>query len=204
MRGSMKGVKIFAGLIALMGWTALLLQAWLLVGQMGLGEGLWRFLGYFTILTNIGVAVVASLLALGHRGALTRARARLVFTAAIIFVGAAYWALLAGLWQPTGWQLVADIILHTLQPILFALLWWRMHDGNLRTRDAAAAMGWPLGYAGYALLRGANDDWYAYWFLDPEQQGLGGMSVSLLALSFAFFLLAWGMSRLPPYARSPN
>lgn len=183
-------VRIISGVTAIAGWAFLLLQLILLVPEMGIAGGLWRFIGFFTILTNIAVAVVATAMALGQRNWLTSARVRLAVAVAISFVGIAYWLLLASLWKPQGWALVADIGLHTVQPLLFAATWYAARDGSLNKRDAAAAMAWPVAYCVYALARGAVDGWYAYWFLNPVEQGWPGALASIALLSSAFFVLA--------------
>ncbi|MBW0144631.1 Pr6Pr family membrane protein [Sphingomicrobium clamense] len=184
------GARRLAIVTALCGWAVLALQLSLLVDEMGMGEGLWRYLSFFTLLTNIGVAVVASAMAMGKGGWLAGPRARLVMAVAIAFVGIVYWIALAPLYDPQGWALVADIGLHTTQPLLFVATWYAAREGSLTTRDAAAAMGWPIAYAAYGLARGAVDGWYPYWFLDPSQQGWGGTAASIALLSVAFFVLA--------------
>lgn len=183
-------VRTIAAFTAIAGWAVLLLQLLLLVPEMGIVGGLWRFAGFFTILTNIAVAAVATAMALGKRNWLTSARVRLAMAVAIAFVGIAYWLLLASLWDPQGWALVADVGLHTVQPLLFAATWYAARDGSLDKRDAAAAMAWPVGYCVYALARGAADGWYAYWFLDPVEQGWPVALASIALLSAAFFVLA--------------
>src|SRR5205085_5937989 len=55
---------LLAGLI---GWAGLALQLGIIIGNLGLALGLWRFVGFFTILANIGAAAVATAIALGHR-----------------------------------------------------------------------------------------------------------------------------------------
>ena len=57
--------RTLAGLTALVAWGGLALQLWLVVQSLGLADGLWRFFAFFTILTNIFVAVVASAMATG-------------------------------------------------------------------------------------------------------------------------------------------
>lgn len=189
-------VRALAGASALAAWGSLALQLSLIVPEMGWAAGLWRFFGYFTILTNLGVAVVATAMVLGVRRGPAGPKARLVMAAGIAFVGIAYWALLARNWSPQGWQLAADIGLHTLVPLLFVAIWWGARDGSLGKRDALAAMAWPVGYAVYALARGAGDGWYAYWFLDPAAQGWGGTAASIALLAAVFAALAWLLVRL--------
>lgn len=169
---------------ALVVWGSLLLQLAITVGTSGLGPGLWLYVGFFTILTNLLVAIMATGLALGSKGGpLTGAKARMAITAAIVMVGVAYWLLLAGTWKPQGWQLAADIGLHTLSPLLALTTWLGARDGRLTFRDAWLAAIWPAAYAVYALARGSVDGWYAYWFFDPRQQGWGDIALSVAGLS---------------------
>lgn len=48
-------VRTVAGIAALTGWAGLALQLVLIVGNLGPAVGTWRFVGFFTILTNIGL-----------------------------------------------------------------------------------------------------------------------------------------------------
>lgn len=178
-----------AWVTAICGWANLGIQLAIMLEAMAVGPALWRFLGFFTILTNLLVAVMATRLALGRKSGLSGPAARMAITAAMLLVGIAYWFLLAPLWTPTGWQLVADIGLHTVQPVLAAALWLSLRDGSLSWSDGPKAAIWPALYAVYALARGAGDGWYAYWFLNPKDQSL----VELLISIAGFSLLVMGI-----------
>jgi hypothetical protein len=173
----------FAFVTALTGWGALVLQYAIMLQANAPLPALWRFLGYFTILTNLLVAVMATGIAAGRAGLLGAPPGRMAVTAAIVLVGAVYWLLLAALWQPEGAQLIADFALHSIMPILAAFLWWTMRDGTLAWRDVPKAAIWPAAYACYALARGQIDGWYAYWFFDPSRQDFGGMAAAIIGLS---------------------
>lgn len=175
--------KALAWLTAIGGWASLGLQFAIIMEAMAFAPALWRFLGFFTVGTNLLVAVMATRLALGRTSGFSGAGARMAITAAILLVGIAYWFLLAPFWTPTGWQLVADIGLHTVQPVLAAALWLTLRDGSLGWRDVPKAAVWPATYAVYALARGAGDGWYAYWFLNPRDQSLLELLVSIAGLS---------------------
>lgn len=175
--------KTLAWVTAICGWAGLGIQLAIMLEAMAVGPALWRFLGFFTILTNLLVAVMATRMALGRESGLSGPAARMSITAAILLVGIAYWFLLAPLWTPTGWQLVADIGLHSMQPALAAALWLFLRDGSLGWSDVPKAAIWPTVYAVYALARGAGDGWYAYWFLNPDDQSLAELLVSIAGLS---------------------
>jgi len=175
---------------AAVGWAALALQLALLVDRLGPALGAWRFLGYFTILTNIGVAAVASAVALGRGDTLGGSRARLMAATSIILVGIVYSVALRALWNPTGLQKLADFALHDAAPLLFFGLWVLSPHGALRWRDIGWALVPPALYAVYALGRGALDGWYAYWFLNPAEQSPAGLAASIAVMLAGFALIA--------------
>ena len=187
----MKASKAIFLITAVVTWVALLLQLYLIIGKMT-SEGattlaaIWRFIGFFTILSNIAVAVVASLMVVKT----VSARTCLCAVSAIAFVGIVYSVALRATWQPQGWQAVADHMLHDATPVLFVISWICSDHGSLRWRDAGWAIVAPVAYCIYALIRGAGDGWYAYWFLDPTKLDVLRMTGSIAALSASFIILA--------------
>lgn len=151
-------------------------------------EGVWRFVGYFTVLTNILVALVLARAALRPeaRNGLNAQAIELTATVAILFVGVVYNVLLAPLWNPQGLQKLADLALHNAAPLFMLAFWLLRPHGQITWRAALTAAAWPLGYVVYAMARGALDGFYAYYFLDPTQAGLGDMAVNIGALTLAF------------------
>jgi hypothetical protein len=180
---------------AITAWLGLALQL-VLLGDRIVADGgtlvlaAWRFVGFFTILVNGGVAVVATAMALRPDSELAGPRMRLVTVANIAMVGLVYSVALRGTWNPTGWQAVADHLLHDATPPLFALAWVLCGHGRLGWRDAVWAVLPAVGYCVYALARGAVDGWYAYWFLDPTASGPVELARNIVGLSLAFFAVA--------------
>jgi hypothetical protein len=172
---------------ALLVWAALALQFHLLVGKIG-GLAVWRFLGYFTILTNILVAVTLTSAALRRgRGA---ARFELAVATAVAIVGIVYSLLLRQIWDPQGADKLADALLHDVAPALCVVWFGLAPRRRLGWVDGAAALIFPLLYVLYALARGAADGWYAYWFLDPRQLGAAQMALNIAGLTLAFLAVA--------------
>lgn len=204
-------VRLLPAVTALVAWGALALQLVLIMRTMtGAGattaEAIWRFLGYFTVLTNLLVAVVASAMALKPHSRLASPPVRLAAAAAIVLVGAVYSVALRALWSPVGLQAVADHALHDATPLLFAVTWLAAPHPRLRWRAALWATPWPLTYAAYALVRGAADGWYAYWFLDPSKLSPGQMAtnvVLLTAVTVAIALLLVALDRALGRSRRP-
>lgn len=185
--------RMLAGLVAVVGWGGLGLQLWITLGAMACNgvstaDALWRYLGYFTILTNILVAIVATRAAIlpDRRGGVNDPRFEMAVAAAIIIVGIVYGLLLAHLTAFQGLSLLADSLLHRVQPLLFALLWWTRRTGGLAWRDTLWAPALPAAYAVYALARGRAEGWYAYWFFDAGKLSAGELarnSAAMLAVT---------------------
>lgn len=189
----MSVARLIAIVGAVAGIGALLLQFSLMFGSMS-AEGYnplaiaWRFFGYFTILTNTLVAVIW--LRAVMRPDISQPRLEGAGATSIVMVGVIYHLLLASRWNPQGLQLLADFIHHTFVPIVFAIYWFMRPHGSLKWTDAAIFVIWPLTYCAYALTRGAFDNWYAYYFLDPRHVTLGQLALSIATQSVSFLVCA--------------
>ncbi len=181
--------RTLAGLAAVIGWAGLALQLWLVMRTFGAAEGLWRFLAFFTILANIGVAVVASAMATGSRG-LATPRVRYAAATSIALVGLVYSLWLRKSWDPQGLQKLADHALHDAMPVLFLGAWIASLHEQLKWRDLFWALVPPALYVVYAFGRGAADGFYAYWFLNPVTQSPGQMAASIAVLLAAVAVIA--------------
>ena len=186
-RGIEKGL---AGLAAIIGWAGLALQLWLIVQVMGLADGAWRFLAFFTILANIGAAMVATAVASGSAGTLARPKAKFVAATSMALVGLVYSLWLRTAWDPQGLQKLADFALHDATPVLFVGMWLAGMHEQLKWRDTGWALVPPLLYCAYALARGAVDGFYPYWFLNPVTQSPGQIASSTFVLLAAVAVIA--------------
>lgn len=186
----MRAARWVAAVLAAVVWSGLVLQYLLLIGQVGVGLGSWRYIGFFTILSNVGIAAIATAIALGGEGPLTGARARLSGLTAIVTVGFVYSLLLRSLWNPTGLQKLADAVLHDVTPILFALLWVLMPHGGLSWSDLKWALAPPALYLAYSMTRGAFDGWYPYYFLNPALQSPVELAMGIAGTLLVFATIA--------------
>lgn len=200
-----RGARAAAVLLALLAWTALLLQLRLTLDATHArggttGEALVLYTGFFTILTNLFVALCASAQAWVPRSRLAGASLRGCATTAIVLVGLGYHLLLREIWDPQGWQRVADNLLHYAVPIaaLAHWLWFRPRE-PLPVRAPLAWSLYPLAYFAYALVRGEWLALYPYPFIDVATLGyprvLANATVLLLAYAATGALLRWLASR---------
>jgi hypothetical protein len=183
-------VTVVATIAALFGWAGLALQLWIMLGDMGLAPALWRFSGFFTILSNLGAASVATAVALGIDGPLAGARARLMAATSILMVGLIYSVALRALWNPTGFQKVAHVALHDAAPLVWLALWLIAPHPRLGWKEIWWALLPPVAYIVYALIRGALDGWYPYWFMNPVTQPPAAFAICVAILLCGFSLAA--------------
>lgn len=194
-----------AALIAVIGWSALALQLAVSVGLtreagQSVVIGLWRFVGYFTILTNVRVALAFTRLARG--GAVPSAP----FTGVVLaigVVGVVYETVLSGVvpaMTPVWW--IADRVLHYVMPIV-TVAWWLAFTpkAGLEYRHAVRWMRYPLGYLVYALLRGAIDGWYPYFFVDASRLGYARALTNAAALTLAMLVAGLLLVAVTRFAR---
>lgn len=195
------GSRFAAAGLALLAACAVLLQAWLSLALVrgqggGAGQALWTLAGYFTILSNVFVALTAAAQALAPGARLAGPSVRGCATTAIVLVGIGYHLLLRQVWDPQGWQRVADDLLHYAVPAA-ALLHWLAFPPR-EPPPATAPLRWlvyPLAYFGWVLARGAWQGTYPYPFVDVPALGYARVAFNAAGLAIAFLaagaLLRW-------------
>jgi hypothetical protein len=186
--------RIVAVVVAIACWIGLGIQfSASYADHVDLISTLWSLGRFFTILTNLLVAVTMTWVAVGKKVSVNFIGG---VTLAIILVGVVYVTLLQGLRVLTGAHLLADILLHKVSPILMTL-WWLFFAPRAKLRWSAALwwIAYPLAYLIYVLARGHLDHKYPYPFLDVAKIGwtqtllnMGGMAVGFV---LAGLLLIW-------------
>lgn len=189
--------KFYLVAMAIVGWLAVLLQIALVVktftssGQSALGAVI-QALSYFTVLTNLMVAIVVTVKAArgGSESFLTRPSAMSAVAVYIFVVGLIYSLLLRALWDPTGLQKTADVALHDFMPILYVLYWFAfVPKGSLRWGQPVRWLIYPLGYVAYSLVRGALTGVYPYHFADVNAIGYPAVLLNTVMLLGGFVIL---------------
>lgn len=186
-----------ARIAAAVAWATLLLQFGLSIGiawQNGQSawHGAWMYFAFFTILTNLLAAAALAAAALrGSAGILVSPGIVTGIAASIVLVGIAYNLLLRNTWNPQGLQLLADVFLHDVDPLLFLGWWWLAASTQpLRYAEILRWAGYPIAYFVYAMARGAVDGFYPYPFIDVPTLGVGRVIVNALAILVAFAAIA--------------
>jgi hypothetical protein len=152
-------------------------------------ERLFDWITYFTILSNIVVAVVLTALvarpALFTRkdgvGTLWRTL-RLDSVLMIIVTGVVYNLLLAT-GGKTGWDLLSNTMLHVAGPLLTVIVWLVAGPrGLISGRIIGLSLLLPLLWAAFALIRGQIVGAYPYPFLDVSTNGLASVLTFIAAI----------------------
>ena len=160
------------------------------LGFPSVATTLWLMSGYFTILTNLAVALMMA-------GAATRfppgARLAGALTLAIVMVGVVYHLILAQLWAPVGMAWWADQGLHTAVPVLTFLWWLAFAPKSVGVTDLPYWLIWPTGYAGYAVIRGTATGFWAYPFVDVGSLGWPAVALNVVVLVAGFAGLGLGL-----------
>jgi hypothetical protein len=202
------GRKI-AAVLAIVGWFSLILQFVLhmtnpVVPEPGTAERFVRFFSYFTISTNIIVAATLTAIALAPLTKVGKFFSRPSVQAAVAsyisIVGIVYSLFLRSVWEPHGWNAVADHLLHDLMPLAFVIYWLFFSSKNgIGWGDPFKWLIYPLVYIGYSLIRGAIVMWYPYWFVDVVQLGYTTALMNTVFVLIAFVMVGFiyaGIARL--------
>jgi len=171
-------------------WIGLALQFSVSLAHSGSGAAtLWSLLDYFTIITNLLVAMLFSGIALGKaQVAPPRLIAGLML--AILLVGIVYGLLLRE--QLEGTAAVANDIMHIAVPILVPLFWMGfVGKGAIRKFDPLVWAAYPLIYFAYALLRGLIEGRYPYWFINVGRIGWPHTLVNAFGIAMAFVVAGY-------------
>jgi hypothetical protein len=194
------GQRRFALVAAVLGWSALAIQLYLILSARWLDHasllaGVVRFFSFFTIITNtlVAAALTCTLSArnsCGHRLLRTPWVVGGI-AASILLVSIAYNLLLRSLWNPQGLQWVADGLLHDLLPVLFLAYWWLyVPKGMLRIKHVLLWSAYPLVYFAYVLLRGELVSDYMYPFIDAGVLGYPQAFVNAIGVLGGFVLIS--------------
>jgi hypothetical protein len=187
--------RIFAACIAAAAWTGLSVQFVLLCRANSILLSLWLMLAFFTITTNILVAVVFTCVAIDRT--VLRSDSILAGTMlAIVLVGVVNALLLWGALELSGGSALVDKLLHVVTPVLVLLFWiFVAHKGRLTWRGPLLWAIYPLAYLVYGMARGLATGKYAYPFLNILALGWQRTALNAFLIAVAFmvsgFAIVW-------------
>src|ERR1700733_8851320 len=146
--------KTVGVIVAAVAWFALAVQLAMsiklgIARGFGVAYGVWMYFAFFTVLTNLLVALTLTIALLSPSSRPGRFLAKPASvtgaTASIILVSITYNILLRHIWSPQGWQLLADLLLHDAVPILTIAFWWiAVPRASIPWKDAASWAIYPI------------------------------------------------------------
>jgi hypothetical protein len=186
--------------VAAVAWFALLLQLVLSISgeavlieddPPGMAARIYRYFAYFTIQSNILVAVTSTALARDPLLDRTGWRiARLAGIVGITVTGLVHFFLLRPLLDLEGVNWVADKLLHMVVPALAVIAWaWVGPRPRASLREAAYALVWPIVWTAWTLVVAQVDGWVPYPFLNADEEGWGTVGVACAGITVLFLLL---------------
>ncbi len=154
---------------------------------------LWFMAGFFTILTNLGIA--AHLIAVARNWPMPASRAANLLVS-VLMVALTYHALLARLWNPQGLAWWANQGLHTAVPLAY-LGWWLAFAAKTVTRqDLPRWLIYPALYCVYTVTRGYMTGFWPYPFLNADTLGPARLTLNIAAMLAAFVAMGFAVLTL--------
>jgi uncharacterized membrane protein YidH (DUF202 family) len=194
-------LAIFRGVVAIVVLAAIAYQAKVII-DTGLFRPL-RFFAFFTILSNLFGAVVWLSLAARWRRPRTRTDDLLRGAATLYLV--VTFVVVVLLLQGAELSLsnrIVDFVVHKMFPLLVVIDWIvDPPETDLRMRDVAIWLIFPLIWLALTLIRGAVDTWYPYPFLDPDNGGYRSVAYHVIVILAGVLVIAGGVVALGDVGR---
>lgn len=202
-------MKVIGGIRALAALALLSSVIWQITDR--LANDLFRpaeYFAYFSIQGTLIATVVLGLTGVRALKSLPETRlitiVRLCATVYFTVIAVVYNALLRGLpgdIRDAGynWPVVPNEIIHVWGPIILLLDWLLVAGfSSVRLRAAFWVVVYPLAWILFSVIRGNVDGWWAYWFLDPTDEGgvtgmltyIFGIAALMIGLGFVLSLFA--------------
>ena len=181
---------------AVMAWTVLILQYIIMLqgGEFGgFAATTLTYFGFFTILTNILVALAFSTPFFKPKSRLYRFFSQQSVRAAIalyiLVVGIVYYALLANAHNPQGLSAILNVGLHFFLPVLYIMDWLIFADKDAMSyKHLPFWVAYPMVYGLFNIIRGAWTGFYPYPFLNISELGLGSVFVNMMVFTLIYGL----------------
>lgn len=189
--------RIYLLFVAVLGWFALISQFYINMssGIASTPELLIRYFSYFTLLTNLLVAVCCTSILMAPNDTLSvffrRPQTLTAITVYILIVGIIYNLILRFIWKPEGLQLIVDELLHSIIPLLFLIFWSLfVSKSQLNWIDVFPWLIYPLIYVVFIFIRGSFSGFYPYPFINVGLIGFEKAMMNAVGIAFAFLLIS--------------
>ncbi len=193
--------RFFSTCLAILGWFAVIAQLVLMIQNRvaDIPETITRFFSFFTILTNLSLALYFSGRSIYPQKKMFENTSVLTaLTLYILIVGLVYQFVLRSVWDPEGLQKVVDELLHSVIPAA-ALVSWAIFGvrSKINYLSAFKWLIYPGLYLVFILIRGNFSGFYPYPFVHVDEIGMqkvlsnsGTLLLLFLGLGYVFIFLA--------------
>ncbi|MDW5290362.1 Pr6Pr family membrane protein [Formosa sp. PL04] len=192
-------------------WFAIIAQFFLMLENRiaNVPETIIRFFSFFTILTNILVALFLTT----HVFRLKKYPFNLFFakgtltaiTAFILIVGLVYQIVLRHIWEPTGLQYVVDELLHTIIPLfMFGYWFFNIKKEDLLLKPILNWLIFPSIYLIFIIVRGYLSGYYPYPFLNIEDIGYKSALINIAVILSLTIVIMIALSSIGKYKFKNN
>ena len=195
-----QSARIIALFGALIGWFSIITQLYLMITNrvVAVPETIFRFFSFFTIDTNILVALCFTFIFLRNNSRLGRFFSKTTtitaITVYIIIVGIVYNVILRSTWNPQGMQKLVDELLHSAIPALFIIFWLTFVPiEHLKWKNAFPWLIYPFIYMAYAIIHGIITKFYPYPFVEVNELGYNKALLNAALVLLIIFLLSLGL-----------
>ena len=160
-------------------------------GVLGSLERVSDSLSYFTIWSNIAIAVVAW--SLWRRPDASGPRMRFWHNTAVIMIvitGILYALLIAPKDHPTSWNVLANALEHYSTPVIALIAWVASAPrGWLAWRNTLVVYVVPMIYLVYTVIRGAITHTYPYGFFNIVEYGYRSVLLTMVVIIFGCYAI---------------
>lgn len=190
-------------LFATIAWFSVLMQYYLMIENRvaSIFETTIRFFSFFTILTNLLVALYFTFSLLqkknSNKSIVNKPGTLTAVTVYITIVGLVYQILLRPIWDPKGMQMFVDELLHSAIPI-FVIIFWYLYEEkkSIAYKQILKWLIYPIIYLTFILIRGDFSNFYPYPFVDVTNLGLKQVLINSAALTVFFSCVSAGYIKL--------
>lgn len=190
-----KSNKISA-FLSILCWFTIVLQLILIIinRQASVFETIIRFFTFFTILTNILVAMVFTANWLQPKNSFqffNKPNTQVAIAVYIFVVGFVYNTILRFIWQPKGWDKVADELLHLVIPIVYILFWYfKFSKKEINSKSVFGWLLFPIIYIVIVMIRGYFSGYYPYPFLHVGNLGVEKVIYNSILMTLFFVVVS--------------
>ena len=181
---------------AVLAWGTLAAQYIILVtfGKYGgVAATTFTFFGFFTIWSNILVALAFTLPFLKADGKLhlffQNQAVRAATALYILVVAVVYYSLLYKIHNPQGLSAITNASLHLIMPVLYILDWlFFAKKDKLSYKSLPYWVIFPLAYGVFNIIRGLATGVYPYPFLVIGSRGAVSVMIAMVMFTFTYLI----------------